>query len=77
MIIDGTFNINELRLSLLTAVGVSNFNKTILLAFSYSLSKSEKAFTFFFNSLNKVVFLKGVKFVKDVNTEMPKVILSD
>lgn len=77
MIIDGTFNINALRLPLLAAVANSNLGATFPLAFSYCPSKSEEAFGFFFDSLKEVVFLKGAKFVNGVNTSLLKVALGD
>jgi hypothetical protein len=77
IIINGTFNTNALRLPLLTTVGISNSGTTFPLVFSYCPSESEEAFSFFFDSLKEVVFLKGAKFVNSVNTDLPKVIFGD
>ena len=77
MIIDGTFNTNALRLSLLATVGISNSEATFPLAFSSCPSESEEAFDFFFNLLKEVVFLKGAKFVNRVNTNLLKVVFND
>jgi hypothetical protein len=77
MIINGIFNINALRLPLLVTVGVSNLGITFPLAFSYSLSESEDAFRFFFNSIKEMVFLKGAQIVNKINTSLLKVGFSD
>jgi hypothetical protein len=68
---------NALRLPPLAAVSISNSNSSFPLAFSYCPSESEEAFSFFFDSLQEIVFLKGAKFVKGVNTSLPKAMLSD
>jgi MULE transposase domain len=51
LVIDGTFNTNELRLPLLVAVGLTNSGSTFPIAFSYCPSESKESFVFFFDSL--------------------------
>jgi hypothetical protein len=77
MIINGTFNINILRLPLLVAVGVSNKGISFPLTFNYTSFKSEEVFGFFIDLLKEVVFLKELKIVKGVNIKILKVVLSD
>jgi len=44
--IDGTFNTNDLRLSILIAVGVLNSGRTFPIAFSFCPSESEESYSF-------------------------------
>jgi hypothetical protein len=46
IVIDGTFNTNELRLPLLVCVGVLSTNKTFPVAFSYCPSESSRSISF-------------------------------
>jgi hypothetical protein len=46
--INDTFNINNLRLQLLIAVGITNFKKTFPVIFLYCSSKSKESYDFFF-----------------------------
>ena len=69
LIIDGTFNTNNLRLPLLIAVGITNSGKTFPVAFSYCPSESKDSYDFFFQSL------KGEAFLGDI--QLMKVIMAD
>lgn len=53
LVIDGTFNANNLRLPLLIAVGVTNSGKTFPVAFSYCPSENKDNYYFFFQSLKE------------------------
>ena len=50
LIMDGTFNTNDLRLTLVNMVGVLNTGETFLVAFSYCASESRDSFDFIWNS---------------------------
>jgi hypothetical protein len=69
MVINGTFNTNNLRLPLLIAVGVTNSGKTFPLAFSYCPSESKESYDFFFRSLKEEAFAGDIR--------LPKIIISD
>ena len=56
LIIDGTFNTNELRLPLLAAVGITNSGSTFPVAFSYCPSESKESLKFFFDCLTREYF---------------------
>jgi MULE transposase domain len=56
LIIDGTFNTNELRLPLLAAVGITNSGSTFPVAFSYYPSESKESLKFFFDCLTRECF---------------------
>ena len=58
--VDGTFNTNELRLPLLTSVGITNTGKPFPVALSYCLRESTASYTFFFESLRSEVFVDDV-----------------
>jgi hypothetical protein len=69
IVINGTFNTNELRLPLLEAVGVLSTNMTFPVAFSYCPSESAESIGFFWESLKAECFIEGVA--------PPRVILGD
>ncbi|EXU94697.1 MULE transposase domain protein [Metarhizium robertsii] len=50
LIVDGTFRTNKLKFPLLVAVGKTNTNRTMPVAFSYAPSESAESFVFFFDS---------------------------
>jgi hypothetical protein len=56
-VINGIFNTNKLRLSLLVCVEVLNINKTFLVAFSYCLSESNKSINFVWQCLKEKYFI--------------------
>jgi len=60
IVIDGTFNTNELRLPLLVLVGVLNTNKTFPVAFSFCPSESAESIGFVWESMKAEVFIDGV-----------------
>jgi len=60
LVVDGTFNTNELRLPLLTSVGVTNTGKTFPVALSYCPGETAASYNFFFESLRSEVFTDGV-----------------
>jgi MULE transposase domain len=64
MVIDGTFNINSLRLPLLIIVGVINLGKTFPLIFSYCPSESKESYDFFFRSLKEETFVSNIQLLK-------------
>jgi hypothetical protein len=70
IIIDGTFNTNELRLPLLVAVGVLSTNETFPVAFSYCPSESAASIGFVWNSLKKECFIPA-------SAALPRVIIGD
>src|SRR5271155_1421158 len=70
IIIDGTFNTNELRLPLLVCVGVLSTNQTFPVAFSYCPSKSNKSISFVWQSLKDECFIPG-------KATPPRVVLGD
>ena len=51
LIIDGTFNTNKLRLSLLVAIKIINKEKTFPIAFSFCPKETTESYNFFFNCL--------------------------
>jgi hypothetical protein len=69
IIIDGTFNINNLRFPLLVIIGVLNISRTFLVVFSFCLSESREAFDFMWESLKKECFISEIT--------PPRVILGD
>lgn len=50
LVIDGTFNTNNLRMPLLVAVGVLNSGRTFPVAFSFTRSESSQSYEFFLES---------------------------
>ena len=60
IIIDGTFNTNELRLPLLVCVGVLNTNKTFLIAFSFCPSESAESIGFMWKCLKTECFINNI-----------------
>jgi hypothetical protein len=58
-------------------MSINNLSTTFPLTFNYYLFKNEETFNFFFNSLKEIIFLKGTKFIKGVNTSLPKVMIND
>jgi MULE transposase domain len=60
LIINGTFNTNELRLPLLTAVGITNSGTTFPVAFSYCPSENRESFVFFFECLKRECFINNI-----------------
>jgi hypothetical protein len=69
ILIDGTFNTNELRLPLLECVGVLSTNKTFPVAFSYCPSESAESIGFVWESLKDECFIP--------NIAEPRVIIGD
>jgi MULE transposase domain len=69
IVIDGTFNTNELRLPLLVCVGVLSTNQTFPVAFSYCPSESKDSIAFVWESLKAECFIPGIA--------PPRVILGD
>jgi hypothetical protein len=69
IVIDGTFNTNDLRLPLLVIVGVLNTNQTFPVAFSYCPSESNDSISFVWKSLREECFIPGIA--------PPRVILGD
>jgi hypothetical protein len=69
IIIDGTFNTNNLRLPLLVIIGVLNTNQTFPVAFSYYPSESNDSISFVWKSLREECFIPGIA--------PPRVILSN
>jgi hypothetical protein len=70
IVIDGTFNTNELRLPLLVCVGVLSTNKTFPVAFSYCPSESSRSISFVWQCLREECFIPG-------KATPPRVILGD
>ena len=60
LIIDGTFNTNQLRLPLLVAVGITNSGLMFPVAFSFCPSESKESFIFFFECLQKELFVGDI-----------------
>ena len=60
LVVDGTFNTNNLRLPLLVAVGVMSSGSTFPVAFSYCPSESKESFLFFFECLQRELFIDSV-----------------
>lgn len=60
LVVNGTFNTNELRLPLLTSVGIINTGKTFPMALSYCPGETAASYNFFFKSLRSEVFINGV-----------------
>lgn len=56
IVIDGTFNTNNLRMPILIAVGALNSGRTFPVAFSYCPSESKESFAFFWDSLQAHCF---------------------
>jgi hypothetical protein len=69
LVIDGTFNTNDLRFPLLVIVGVLNTGRTFPVAFSFCPSESREAFDFVWESLKEECFIPEVA--------PPRVILGD
>jgi hypothetical protein len=69
IIIDGTFNTNELRLPLLVCVGVLNTNKTFLVAFSFCPSESVESIGFMWECLKAEYFVNSIS--------PPRVVIGD
>jgi hypothetical protein len=70
IVIDGTFNTNELRLPLLVCVGVLSTNETFPVAFSYCPSESAGSIGFVWQSLKAECFVYGT-------VAEPRVIISN
>jgi hypothetical protein len=66
LIIDGTFNTNNLRLPLLIIVGITNLKKTFPVVFSYCSSESKDSYNFFFQSFKGETFLGDIQLMKVV-----------
>jgi MULE transposase domain len=60
LIVDGTFNTNELRLPLLTSVGITNTGKIFPVALSYCPGEIAANYNIFFKSLRSELFMDGV-----------------
>jgi hypothetical protein len=60
IIIDGTFNTNELRLPLLVCVGVLNTNKIFPVAFSFCPSESTESISFVWECLKAECFIDSI-----------------
>jgi len=60
LVVNGTFNTNELRLPLLTSVGITNTGKTFPVALSYCSGETVESYNFFFEFLRSEVFVDGV-----------------
>ncbi|KAK9443781.1 MULE transposase domain-containing protein [Metarhizium brunneum] len=60
LIVDGTFRTNKLKFPLLVAVGKTNTNKTMPVAFSYAPSESAESFIFFFDCMRTEFYYNGV-----------------
>lgn len=60
LVVYGTFNTNELRLPLLTSVGITNTGKTFPVALSYCPGETAASYNFFFESLRSEIFTDGV-----------------
>jgi len=58
--VDGTFNINKLRLPLLISVGVTNTGLIFFIALSYCSGETAVSYNFFFKSLRCEVFIDNV-----------------
>jgi MULE transposase domain len=69
LVIDGTFNTNDLRFPLLVIVGVLNTGRTFPVAFSFCPSESREAFDFVWESLKEECFIPEIA--------PPRVILGD
>ena len=69
LVIDGTFNTNDLRFPLLVIVGVLNTGRTFPVAFSFCSSESREAFDFVWESLKEECFILEIT--------PPRVILGD
>lgn len=61
VIIDATFNINNKKMPLLTAVRVNNKQETFPIALAYIPSESAEAFQFFFSCMCKKLFYNVLK----------------
>jgi hypothetical protein len=60
LVVDGTYNINKLRMPLLIKVGITNSNKTFPLAYSYCPGETTKSYDFFFEILGEEVFFNDI-----------------
>jgi MULE transposase domain len=60
LVVDGTFNTNELRLPLLTSIGITNTGSSFPIALSYCPGETAASYNFFFESLRQEVFVDGV-----------------
>jgi hypothetical protein len=54
--VDTTFNTNQHRIPLLSAVGITNENSTFPVAFSFIPGEKEECFTTFFSALQDNIF---------------------
>jgi hypothetical protein len=59
IIVDATFNTNEKRMPLLTAVGITNEGKTFPVAYAYIPGETAAMFGFFFECLATEIFNNG------------------
>jgi hypothetical protein len=60
LVVNGTFNTNELRLPLLTSVEVTNTGLTFPVSLSYCPGETAASYNFFFEYLRCEVFVDGV-----------------
>lgn len=64
LIIDATFNTNELRMPLIVAVGITNCGSTFPVAYSHCPSESTQSYEFFFECLKKEFFKENIPFCR-------------
>ncbi|KAF7508230.1 hypothetical protein GJ744_009527 [Endocarpon pusillum] len=69
LFIDGTFSTNARNLVLLVMAGITNYNKTFVVALSFARSESKMSFDFIFDCLKQHVFYPPIP--------LPRLILSD
>ncbi|KAK9443881.1 MULE transposase domain-containing protein [Metarhizium brunneum] len=60
LIVDGTFRTNKLKFPLLVAVGKTNTNRTMPVAFSYTPSESAESFVFFFDCMRTEFYYNDI-----------------
>ena len=60
LVVDGTFRTNELKFPLLVAVGKTNTNRTMPVAFSYAPSESAESVVYFFDCMRTEFYYDGV-----------------
>ncbi|EFZ03286.2 hypothetical protein MAA_00360 [Metarhizium robertsii ARSEF 23] len=60
LIVDGTFRTNKLKFPLLVAVGKTNTNRTMPVAFSYAPSESAESFVFFFDCMRTEFYYNDI-----------------
>ena len=69
LLVDGTFETNQLRLILLVVIGITSTNKNFPAAYSFVKSEAVGSFNFLFDSFRHFVFGNDIA--------EPKVILAD